>query len=224
MLQIFLGRKEDVLAILKALGIKEGESLKSNSSFSRDIIEVYDDNTDKKNQGDWIRHFNGKCDVMASVPDFYYAIQIGNNPLLGSLQKVLQNAWEITSTRIFYQLDSLNAKIVHYFGSQVIQPIETEIIIPFFPASLLEIVLDDADGLAFMQALLGTQDKKDAIIRVLALLSGKDKGHLKVWTPDQEGREEYPERPTLLVDGEGSFRIQSDDTSFFGLASVVSKD
>ncbi len=73
----------------------------------------------KKNPKDWAEHFNNKGEKMISAPDIYKA---ENKELIESLKEDFEESWEVTSTRIIYNKDNLNAEIIHDADSNVVKP------------------------------------------------------------------------------------------------------
>lgn len=155
--------------------------------------------------------FNSLGKVMASLADYYEAGRSGNETLIDSLRKDFSESWIVGSDRIVYDSDSFDAKIIRYFGSKVIEPVEVSIFIPdYSDGKTLDTVLDDERGLAYIQALFNTTDDKAEIKKVLSALSGKTSGKIRVWTPNQSSRKANPDRAAFLGYGGGGFRVGGD--------------
>ncbi len=167
--------------------------------------------------------FNGLGEVMASLADYYKAGRSGDKVLIDSLRKDFSNGWIVGSDRIVYSGDSLGAKVIHYFGSMVIEPVKVSVLIPDYSGGkTLGIVLDDERGLAYVQALFNTTDDKADIKKTLSALSGRTSSGIKVWTPDQGRRKIKPDRAAFLVyDGGDFFHIDGDRLSINGRSRGV---
>lgn len=174
-------------------------------------------------QNEYIVQFNGLGKVMASLADYYRAGRSGDKVLIDSLRKDFSNGWIVGSDRIVYSGDSLGAKVIHYFGSMVIEPVEVSVFIPdYSDGRILDTVLDDERGLAYVQALFNTTDDSAEIKKTLSVLSGKNNSKIKVWTPDQGSRKRNPDRAAFLVyDGGDFFHIDGDRLSINGRSRGV---
>ena len=161
-------------------------------------------------QGDFIRRFNELNMIMVSMPDLYEAGKSADDSLIESLRKDLKESWIISSTRIQYEKDSLEAAIIHYFNSTVIAPNEKKVIIPIYNGTVLDSILPAEHGLAFLQALFNTDDNAEEIKNTLYRLSGKPSNKTKVWTPDQNSRKNNPERAAGLYYSDSDLRVSGD--------------
>ena len=139
------------------------------------------DNSSEKTQGDWIAYFNGQNKMMVSAPDIYLAGKSGNKRLLTSLRKDFKERWIVTSTRIKYD-QNLDARIIHNYGSNLVHPVEQQVIIPEYQPKLLADVLNTPEGLRYLQVLFGTDDTAQGIKETLHKLSGYDLDKTKVWS------------------------------------------
>ena len=153
--------------------------------FSLDTAAA--ENRAVKTQDDWITYWNTLTDgrVMASMGDFYRAGKEADSKLLRSLQRDFNKNFLITSTRIYYDPDSLEATIIDYVGSTVVIPLERRTTIPAYTVVRLGEVLSSATGLAYLQTLLRTSDTADEIKKTLQRLSGKTSEETRVYTPLQ---------------------------------------
>jgi len=158
-------------------------------------------------QDSWIKKFNEEGRIMVSMPDIYFAAKTEDDDLIENLQKDFQEDWIVTSTRIQYNAKNLESKIIHYYGSNIVEPQESELIIPSFQGVSLETAISTGinaeQGLNFIQILFGTQDGAEEIIKNLEKLSGKKKDKIKIWTPPLKSdnyttRAEQPERAACV--------------------------
>ena len=157
----------------------------------------------RKTQKDWIEYFNSKNMKMISAPDIY---KVENKTVIESLKKDFKENWEVTSTRIIYNKDNLNAEIIHDVDSNVVKPKKYKVKIPVFDENFKQ----DSETEKYLQALFDTKDSLDKILKVLKKF-GKDK-KLTLWTPSQSSRESNQVRSVVLgflvfgrfdVDGDG---------------------
>ena len=163
------------------------------------------DNGTWRNQDDWIQFFNAKGVAMISIPDIYRAGQTGSDKLLESLRESSCRNALVTSTRIIYDPDSLDARIIHNYGSTVVKPTETKFAIPVYDRCEMTFskLLRTEEGTNYLRVLFDTKDTPDKIAATLSRLSGtpfntKDEGDYAftncVFTPLPAERKQWPER------------------------------
>ena len=162
-----------------------------------------------KNQEDWIKYFNDKKTKMISAPDIYKVAKQENKTIIESLKKDFKESYEITSTRIIYNEDNLNAEIIHDADSKIVKSKKYKVEIPDLSGSFKE----DSDVEKYLQALFDTKDSLDKILEVLKKF-GKER-ELRLWTPSQSSRRDKQVRSVELgffdffdwfvVDGYGWF-------------------
>ncbi len=133
----------------------------------------------EKNQKDWIDYFNKKAEKMISSPDIYRAV---NKELIESLKEDFKESWEVTSTRIIYNKENLNAEIIHDVDSKITKPKKYKVKIPVFNGDFEE----NKETEKYLQALFDTKDSLDKILKTLKKF-GKDK-KIRLWTPSQSNR------------------------------------
>ena len=88
-----------------------------------------------KNQKDWIDYFNSKGIKMISAPDIY---KVKNKEIIGSLKEDFKDGWEVTSTRIIYNKDNLNAEIIHDADSKIAKPNKYKVKVPILNGNFEE--------------------------------------------------------------------------------------
>ena len=142
-----------------------------------------------KTQKDWIYYFNNKGEKMISTPNIYRAT---NKELIESLKKDFEDSLEVTSTRIIYDKDNLNAEIIHDVDSKVVKPKKCKVKIPILDGDFEE----NKETEKYLQALFDTKDNIGKILKTLKKF-GKDK-KLRLWTPNQSNRKERPIRSVVL--------------------------
>lgn len=151
----------------------------------------------------WIDYWNKIEDgrVMASAGDLYQAFKLLRKMheygtakqqtqaecYLGNLRKDF--IWSGTesgltcSTRLFYSQTSLDAKIVHHYRCRKPElTTETTIEVPVYRDIPIEKIVGEEKGLAYLQALLDTQDDGETIIQTVEFVSGKNKSNIFGWT------------------------------------------
>lgn len=164
-------------------------------------------------QNDWISYFNefkNPRKRMISAPDVYRLGQNGSQDLLQSVREDFEQSWIVSSTRINYASDTLDAKITHNYGSKVVQPTEIKVAVPVYQQTALSDALKAKEGINYLQALFNTKDDKDQIARTLTALSGKSVENIYVWTPNQQNRASYQERAAGFDFGGGRFHVDGD--------------
>ena len=160
-------------------------------------------------QQDHICRFNELGRIMAAMPDIYETGKLGDSELIKSLQTDFDRSWFISSTRIHYEKYGLEGTITHYFGSIVVDPVETKLIIPSYNHISLNDVLDIEQGLTYFQALFNTTDSADEIKDTLYKLSGKTSKESRVWTHTPEDRKSTQDKAAGLGYDVYSFHIES---------------
>ncbi len=156
----------------------------------------------KKNQKDWIDYFNNKGVKMISAPNIYRAV---NKELIESLKGDFEDDWEVTSTRIIYNKKNLQAEIIHDVDSKVVKPKKYKVKVPILSGDFEE----NKETEKYLQALFDTKDSIDKILKTLKKF-GKDK-KIRLWTPNQSGREKRPIRSVGLYFGVfGRFVVNGD--------------
>ncbi len=155
----------------------------------------------------WIPYFNELGRAMVSAPDVYRTGQEVNLRLVASLRQDFDERLFVASTRESYDPNTLNAKITHNHGSTVVEPTSKNVLVPVYGGTPLDKVLEDKDGVAYLQAKFGTQDNPDGIERTLVALSGKSPDSIIILTPDQGNRASYPERAAGFDFSGGRFRV-----------------
>ncbi len=173
----------------------------------------------------WIDYWNKVEDgrVMASAGDLYQAFKLlrkmheyGTAKQQTQAECYLDNLrkdflWSGTeggltcSTRLFYSQTSLDAKIVHHYRCRKPElTTETTIEVPVYRDIPIEKIVGEEKGLAYLQALLDTQDDGETIIQTVEFVSGKNKSNIFGWTANNTindtkyTRASHPERAVWL--------------------------
>ncbi len=149
----------------------------------------------KKNQKDWVKHFNNQKLKMISTPDIYNAAKKGNKTIIESLKKDFKESWEVTSTRIKYNKKNLNAEITHDAESNIIKQNKYKIEIPILEGDFKQ----DSQTERYLQALFDTKDNISIILKTLKKF-GKNRT-IRFWTPTQSQRESKQIRSVDLFFG-----------------------
>jgi len=176
----------------------------------------YEKKSMKKNQKDWIDYFNSIGQKMISAPDIYRVAKEENKGLMESLRKDFKEIRVITSTKIVYKKDGLNAQIVHDANSQVVSPKKFTVKIPVYVGQARE----DLDTEKYLQVLFDTKDKVSNILKILNRFDKSRKIYL--YTPPQSQRADKQVRSVDFgfVDFD---RFNVDGYSWFGDYDGVSR-
>lgn len=145
----------------------------------------------KKNQKDWTEHFNQKGMKMISAPDIYRIAKEDHKELIERLKEDFSdNYYLVTSTRIKYSKDNLDAEIIHDADSIVVKPKSVNVKVYVYSGEVYvysgEKTREDAETEAYLQALFDTKDSLSYIISVLKRFDNKKP--LYLWTPSQSSR------------------------------------
>jgi len=158
-------------------------------------------------QKEWIAYFNKEGEAMISAPDIYQAGKTGSDELIKSLREDFTHHWFVSSTRIKYNSNNLNAKIIHNFDSSAVKQNGFDMNIPVYDETKLSEAIETKEGLAYLQALFDTNDNAGTIMNVLKRLSGKSADDTRLWTSSQDSRKKYSERAVRFYDDSGRFRV-----------------
>ena len=194
--------------------------IQSRSSKILILDSVPAENGAVKNQNDWIAYWNSITDGrrFASIADYYQvfrqlsdALKTGSdaekaaaNQSIDSLRKDLRESWLVTSTRIIYQPDSLEARLIHGFGAGNLQQTSgRDLTVPLYWNTPITEVYSTAEGLAYLRSLLSTDETGPAIVERLSAVSGYQPQNIRVWTPSLQDtgyltRSQLPERAVRL--------------------------
>ncbi len=162
----------------------------------------------KKTQKDWVEYFNSKNTKMISAPDIYKVAKQENKAIIQSLKKDFEENWEVTSTRIIYSKNNLNAEIIHDVDSKIVKPKKYKVKISELSGDFKQ----DSETEKYLQALFDTRDNFDKILKVLKKF-GKEVKNIRFWTPDQSSRKSKQIRSVVL--GFGVFGRFSVDGFWF---------
>ena len=169
-----------------------------NKEHEYEVIKKSIQNT----QENWIKHFNNQREKMISAPDIYRAT---NKELIDSLKEDFKGDWEMTSTRIIYNKDNLNAEIIHDLGSKIVKPKKYKVKVPILSGDFEE----NKETEKYLQVLFDTKDNLDKILKTLKKFA-KDK-QIRFWTPSQSSRKDRPVRSVVLCfDVLGVFSVDGD--------------
>lgn len=144
-----------------------------------------------------IKIYNDGRRVLASASDYYQAFKqikyrndkIHNQLLHTELQKDFSESHIITSTRIIYNTENLNARIIHHYASEIINPTEKQVFIPNFNnGNPLREVLDNEQGLNYLQKLFNTSDSAKEITKILEYVSNTNPEKIRIWSPSLSER------------------------------------
>ena len=147
----------------------------------------------RNTQKDWVDYFNNKNLKMISTPDIYKTAKQENKTIIESLKEDFKESWEVTSTRIIYNKNNLNAEIIHDADSKIVKPKKYKVKVPVLSGDFKQ----DSETENYLQALFDTKDSLDKIIKVLKKF---DKNReLRLWTPSQSSRESKQVRSVDLI-------------------------
>src|SRR3989344_2201477 len=194
--------------------------IQSRSSKILILDSVPAENGAVKNQNDWIAYWNSITDGrrFASIADYYQvfrqlsdALKTGSdaekaaaNQSIDSLRKDLRESWLVTSTRIIYQPDSLEARLIHGFGAGNLQQTSgRDLTVPLYWNTPITEVYSTAEGLAYLRSLLSTDETGPAIVERLSAVSGYQPQNNKMLAPALQNngyltRRQLPERAVRL--------------------------
>ncbi len=219
----FYGFGKKFLSEMKAkIGVRESTPKQINDLEKVLILDdSAADNGDTKTQNQWIKYWDKINDGrrFASAPDLYQVFKQlktrGDEAktLADSLKEDFKKSWIVTSTRLIYQPDNYNAKIIHNYGNKNSSLVkEVDIKVPEYLGVLIADKTNDEDCLAYLKALFDTKDDIEEIISVLEYTSDKSREKIKLWTPPLESstyltRKQYLERAVRVYYDDGEFLV-----------------
>ncbi len=195
------------------------------------LDEKLEDNGSNKTPDQWIKYWNRITDgrVMASMGDLYIAFknlkdryEKGSATDKSEVKQVLiglrddfdwlgKNNWLITSTRLVYNDNNLNARIIqHYKCSNPELVKDNNIGVPVYRGVSINQVVNDSKGLLYLQTLFNTNDDSETIMHTLEFISGKNRNVILIWTPSVSERKSFSNGTAgLTYHGNGLFRVES---------------
>ena len=217
----FYGFGKKFLSKMKAkVGVRESVIKQINNLENVLILDdSAADNGNTKTQNQWIEYWNNDGRRFASAPDLYQVFKQlrtkGNEArtMVDSLREDFNKIWIVTSTRLIYQPDNYNAKIIHNYGNKNSSLVkEVDIKVLEYLGVLIADKTNDEDCLAYLKALFDTKDDTEEIISVLEYISDKSREKIKLWTPPLKSstyltRKEHPERVVWLFYLDDEFHV-----------------
>ena len=181
------------------------------------IDEQPADNGSHKTHDQWIEYWGNITDGrrFASMPDYLQiARQLQSQDqdkvknLLESLRRDF-NPWLSLNTRIDCNPDDLNARIIQNYkcrDSSLIREINCKV--PILSGVYLSDVKGDKEVQKYIEAISGISDIEETA-SLLQYISNKPIEKIKLWTPVQENRIQYPKRAVFFFFNfdDGSFRV-----------------
>ena len=192
--------------------------------------------SDEMSQNEWPKYWKQINDgrIMASMGDFYLSFKelkrmkvegaekekkIAKG-YLRSLKNNFESSWLISSTRLQYNGNNLECKIVHHFdcGDKSFVDEKEAINVPVYRGTLITEVVNNNEGLKYLQTLFNTEDDGETIIQTLEFISGKNRDEIKVWTAAIDGqftRQSNDGRASGLNSSNGCFHVLGYDSLDF---------
>ncbi|MBI5872130.1 hypothetical protein HZB88_03520 [archaeon] len=214
--------KEFLRNMRERIGVQEDkQKTRSNNLESKTIglenyvieidAEPYKDNYGNplsQTQDNHIQLSNSLGKVMLDAAFVYMMLEMNNKSLLGSIRKDAKESVVRITPRFIYERDSLNAQIIHFFGSQFIPPVPYNILVPdYSKVPTLDNVLGTEEGYKYMQAYWMTKDSPEEIKNKIETISKKKANKIKIWTPDQASRASNLQRAAGLIYCGGEFHV-----------------
>jgi len=140
-----------------------------------------------------IPHHNKRNEIFMSVSDLF---NLDESSLKEMPKDWKGMAYQVTSTRI----DCEKNTVTHHIGSTKTKPTIIKLKnIPVCQPTYLNELVKTENGLAFARALYGNMKlKKEKIISEFERVTGKKANKIRIWTPNQSGREKRPVRSVEL--------------------------
>ena len=151
------------------------EDLKSDESGSKyTICSQPADNGKQKTNSEWVEYFNKKEKQMISAPDLYQAGKTASDELISNLKGNYKDG-VISSTVIIYNPIGLGGFILHNPDSKMVKVTGKEVpIIPVYDYTTnttLTKVLEQKNGVDYLQALFNTKDNEKTLTGVIENIS-----------------------------------------------------
>ncbi len=157
-----------------------------------------------KNQEQWIAYWNNITDGrrFASLADYYQVFRqltdalrngssvekVSAEQSLASLRKDFQESYLLTSTRISYQPNSLEARLIHGYGASNHQLTSEKVLqVPEYWKTPIASVYALNENLIYLQALLNTDESGQTIVERLSVISDYQPYEIILWTPPLQG-------------------------------------
>jgi len=167
------------------------------------LDEVSADNGRKRTQDDWFKYWSKIKDgrVMASMGDLYTSFKLikkmresGTAEEQAIAQRYLNSLredfdwpgkknWLVSSTRLIYSGNSLDARIIHHYQSNKPELTkEVTLEVPIYHETNIGDIFNDNKGSVYLQTLLDTEDDAETIISTLEFISGKRRAGITGYT------------------------------------------
>ena len=206
---------------------KIGVQKKDNDSLENKVNDVIidvgpEDNGNKRNQNEWFKYWSKIDDgrVMASMGDLYLVfkqlkIDVENDDenaksLLISLRNDFdwpgQKNWLISSTKLQYDPSNTNVKIIHHYDCSDKSLIKEKTVPVYRDTPIIQVV-NDEQGIEYLQAYFDTDDDGETIIETLEFIGNKNRSDIRVWTATQESKISNPTRASGLNYSSSQFRV-----------------
>ncbi|MDP4012744.1 MAG: hypothetical protein Q8R00_04025 [Candidatus Nanoarchaeia archaeon] len=175
----------------------------NSQKITRVIDPIPADDGRYRTQDEWIEFFNEERKAMMSGHDVYRA---PDSVLQSFREDFRTNYGLITNTSISYNPNDLKARIIQDFGSTIVTPKETSLVVPVYRDEQVEKVAK-GEGLKYLQTLFDTEDDASKLIGRLEEISEKEAKDILIWTPDETGRGEQSKRAVDFGFYHGRFRV-----------------
>ena len=179
------------------------------------IDEQPADNGSHKTHDQWIEYWGNITDGrrFASMPDYLQIarqLQSQDQDKVKNLLESLRsdfNPWLSLNTRIDCNPDDLNARIIQNYkcrDSSLIREINCKV--PILSGVYLSDVKGDKEVQKYIEAISGISDIEETA-SLLQYISNKPIEKIKLWTPVQENRIQYPKRAVFFNFNDGDFHV-----------------
>ncbi len=194
------------------------------------------DNGNKKTQDEWFNYWGKINDgrVMASMGDFYVAfkdlknrLEQGSDAEKAKARKLFngfhddfdwtnKNNWLIGSTRLVYEGNNINGKIIQYYSCKSQELVkESSIEIPVYSGTPVIQVANNTKGLAYLQTYFDTTDDAETIIQTLEFISGKNRDKIMICTANSSDRRSILSMAAGLIFSGGQFHVYGSFNLFY---------
>lgn len=165
----------------------------------------------------WIEINNQDGNATITGPDFYTAAKQGNYNLLAHL-RTLASYHIILADVFFFDIPlSLETRLVHDYGSEVVPQTEQLLHLPFYKKKSISYALDNIGGtIEFLWAEFGTHDPAAKLVKNLEFITGTTKDNILLATPSQDYRKKEPKNAISFYTINGQFII-----SGFGIIDKI---
>ncbi len=166
--------------------------------LGKDVIKKDTGELVKEDIFAFLEYTNKMGGVVASMPDLYDSAKSTDKKIVPMLQQYFKENF-ITSTRLYYDIKSPNADVIHYHGLKRVTANQKTIIVPEYTTVSIDEVVRTVEGLRYARTLFNTTDDSEIIKRTLEFLTGQPSDKILLTTLVHDPKQRKQNSPSRGV-------------------------